>query len=257
MTILQANGREWKTYAYDTLASTQTETKALLARGVHTPFVVRADDQTGGYGRNGRTWTSFPGNLYATLALPVPSHGMNETNLPLAANYSFLAAISVSSTLSRFLGGTGAVVQHKWPNDVWVNGKKISGIILELTHDALLIGMGVNLAGAPEGAISLKDLCGQVLTPEEFLPVLIQEFESSEQYMKNEGFGAILDLWLEKARGLNEEITVATITETFHGVFDGLEPDGALRVLRDGGEKRIIHSADVFFGRDGTHASRG
>lgn len=233
----------WTVHYFEEVGSTQDTARELISHNVDVPFVVRAECQTNGRGRSGRSWSSLSGNILATMVVPM------DFGVTMAANYSFLTALAVSSAVGAY-AKAGANVEHKWPNDVWVNDRKIAGILLEIHKTYLLIGVGVNLADAPDGAIALAELSDKLPVPDVFLKMLFSKFDYYEQILRREGFGHVLDLWLEKARGIGQEIRVKTLIEEFHGVFDGLEPDGALRVLVHGEENpRIIRSADVFFGR--------
>jgi len=163
-----------------------------------------------------------------------------------AANFSFLTAVALSETVCGFCDGPLPKIEHKWPNDVWVNDRKLAGVLLEVYKDHLLIGTGVNIAAAPDGAIALHDVVSSDITPSLFLERFLSWMDVYRKQMIEDGFCFVREKWLVRARGIGGEITVRTPNETFQGVFDGIEEDGALRVLI-GQDMRIIHSADVFF----------
>jgi len=241
---------DWAIHFYPEVSSTQDVAKDMIQDGAVNHFVVQAAHQTKGRGRSGRQWSSLEGNLQATICIPM------NFDVAQAANYSFLMSIAVSSALEDFLGNSKASahkIQHKWPNDVWVDGRKICGILLEIHDSYLLIGCGVNLQSCLDENICLSQLTSEEICIRSFLDLVLSKIDLYCTVLSEQGFGAILDLWLSKARGIGEEITVRTDAEHFAGIFDGLEPNGALRVLVDrGGQKffRIIHSADVFFAQN-------
>ncbi|MFP4127246.1 MAG: biotin--[acetyl-CoA-carboxylase] ligase, partial [Alphaproteobacteria bacterium] len=123
------------------LASTQDEARRLAKAGARE-LVVVADEQTGGHGRRGRRWTSPPGNLYATV---VTTPGVAPAFVPAL---SLIAASALCQALEgRAIPPPPLAV--KWPNDVLLDGRKLAGLLLEVSDDAVLIGCGVNLATAP------------------------------------------------------------------------------------------------------------
>lgn len=238
----------WAIHHFESVGSTQDMAKQYLAEGRPLPFAILADSQTSGRGRIGNLWTSPKGNLYVSLVI-------GDLCCPVkdAGRYSFLTAVALMETLSAF-GVVGA--QNKWPNDVLVGGKKIAGILLEsdIGHDgfikSLIIGAGVNLQSAPDGAVSVAELTGKAISPDDFLERFVQQIQAHLDILDVQGFSSIRAKWLGKAYGLGTEIRVRLPHETFYGQFQGLDDHGALMVLVAGEERpRIIHSGDVFFER--------
>lgn len=211
------------------------------------PFVVQADLQTSGRGRSGNQWVSIKGNLLTSIVIPLENVPVRDVG-----QYSFLTAVALMETLAG-LGIPNA--QNKWPNDVLVDGKKIAGILLESEIspsgqiDALIIGIGVNIAHGPEGAAWVNQFLETEMQAITFLDKLIASLQNCLMLMKNEGFEAIRQKWLSKAFGLGTDIRVRLPQETFHGRFLGLDEQGALLVQTEGSESpRKIHSGEVFFG---------
>jgi len=143
----------------------------------------------------------------------------------------------------------------KWPNDVMVDGRKVSGILLESGVASggglwLAVGIGINLAAAPDDverpATSLAN-SDQAITPEDALKILIESFEKYRLRWLRDGFGPIRDAWLSRAYGLGERCEARLTGETVTGTFADLGPDGALRLDLDGGGRRYISAGDVFF----------
>ena len=155
---------------YPTLTSTNDEARRLARAGAPggTPdcIVVWSDAQTAGRGRQGRVWSSPPGNMYLTALL------RPDKRLADLPQMSFVTAIAVAETVACF--APNADITLKWPNDVLVGGAKIAGILLETeiaatTSDtALLVGCGLNVSFAPEdaryGATHLDAVVGQPQT---------------------------------------------------------------------------------------------
>ncbi|GEM_PF-675221 len=234
----------WAIHYFPEVTSTQDVAKQLIAEGASGFFVVRADHQTSGRGRAGRGWSSLSGNLQATFSVPM------TFDVALAANYSFVAAVALSQTVLEFVGEE-CCIEHKWPNDVWINGKKLAGILLEIHEPYLLMGIGLNISHAPEDAAYLNQVLSNDVGVVDFLDRFLVNLDAQMGVLECDGFLVLLDRWLDRARGLGQVITVRTLQESFSGVFDGLESDGALRVKMDNGAgMKIVHSADVFFGKD-------
>src|SRR5690606_9561910 len=115
----------WHLHLYDSLDSTNAEALRLLQAQTAIPLVVLAEAQTAGRGRRGRTWVSPAAqNLYLSLAYRITG-GMQQLS-----GLSLVAGLAVKDALHRIgIAGVGL----KWPNDVYVGGKKIAGVLLELT----------------------------------------------------------------------------------------------------------------------------
>lgn len=212
-----------------------------------------ARQQTAGRGRRGRAWSDPPGNFAATLVLR-PEGGPVE-----AAQLSFVAALAVHEALLR-LCGPQVNIALKWPNDVMLNGGKLSGILLESAGAGariavLAIGIGVNLAEAPDPAaiepgamrpVSLRGETGLTVTPDEFLDALAVAFDGWWLQMRSFGFGPIRQGWLSRAARLGEQIIARTGNSQTSGRFDGIDETGALILTTPQG-RQVIAAADVYF----------
>lgn len=238
---------------FDSLDSTNAEARRRAEAGEGGPLWLAARAQDSGRGRRGRTWTSEPGNLFATL-LTTTTRPASE-----AAQVSFLAALAVTDLLDHFSEPERVAI--KWPNDVLLDGQKASGLLVEsgARPDGglwLAVGIGVNLAHAPEAterpAIALAqalrpDLAAPPL-PEEALGVLADSVAVWLDRWDRFGFPLVLDAWRRRARGLDGPCTARLPNETVEGRADGVEPDGALRLRLMDGSLRRISAGDVFFG---------
>jgi BirA family transcriptional regulator, biotin operon repressor / biotin---[acetyl-CoA-carboxylase] ligase len=235
--------------AYDEIDSTNEEAKRRAEMGARGPIWITASRQTAGRGRRGRSWTSEPGNLFATLLLAP------ERNAADAARLSFAAALSVHA-LARS-ACPGADVKLKWPNDVLIGGAKCSGILLESGGEQdgvlpwLAVGIGVNLAHAPEGtpypATALRDH-GALLPPEAALTTLSHAWAGWFEVWRQEGFGALRRAWLNHAQGLGQPITARLADDGINGVFEGLDEAGSLQLRLGDGTLKAISSGEIFFG---------
>ena len=135
---------EWagaETYYFDKIDSTNTKAKELAEEGHPSGTFVVADQQTAGKGRRGRSWDSLPGTgIYMTLMLK-PDINPNHASM-----LTLVTAMAVANAMHRV---TGAEALIKWPNDIVINGKKICGILTEMSAqfdyiNHIVIGIGIN-----------------------------------------------------------------------------------------------------------------
>jgi BirA family biotin operon repressor/biotin-[acetyl-CoA-carboxylase] ligase len=134
----------------------------------------------------------------------------------------------------------------KWPNDVLLLGKKLAGILLERSGDRVVVGFGVNLASAPDiPGRPATSLAGAV-APEPFAPLLAASFARLLGLWRQNNAPLIAQAWLARAHPIGTLLTVhAGPGEQVSGRFDGLEPDGALRLRREDGSLEVVRAGDV------------
>lgn len=214
---------------------------ALAQAGASEGSWLRAERQTGGKGRQGRAWESPPGNLYATTLVR-----LRPTDPP-AATLAFVAAVALAEAVGVFLP---ARVTLKWPNDLLIDGAKLSGILLERAGGAVVIGIGVNLAHHPDlpdrPATSLAAQ-GASIDPATFTDVLVESVARWLARWRGEGIDVVRQQWLAHAHPVGTAIaTHLPDGEAIDGLFDGLTSDGALILRLATGARRVIHAGDVF-----------
>lgn len=220
--------------------STNADVLALARAGAAEGLWLRAGRQVAGRGRQGREWASPPGNLYATTLVRLRPAD------PAAATLALVAGVAVQEAV----GAYSPAATIKWPNDVLLDGAKLSGILLEREGDAVVVGQGVNLASHPElpdrPTTSLA-AHGVAVSPDEFVQTLADAFARWLGRWRGEGVAAVAARWIERAHPRGTALSVRLPDGgTLDGLFDGLSPDGALNLrLADGG-RRVIHAADVF-----------
>lgn len=220
--------------------STNSEAARLARAGEAGPLWIMAEEQTAGRGRRGRRWDCGPGNLAATLLL---CPGRKDF-----AQLSFAAALAVADCAAHF--APDARLSVKWPNDVLANRAKLAGILLESAGDRLAIGIGINLASFPDDtpfpATALGALGVAVPTPDQALTVLAGCFARWYDCWLAEGFAPLRAAWLARAAGLGARIRARLPDGELHGVFEGMDEDGAL-LLNQQGTIRAIAAGEVYF----------
>ncbi len=236
---------------FEEIDSTSLEAKRQFNAGLHAPTWFLAHHQTGGYGRQGRAWQQQPGNFAASLLLPISS----EDSANKLALSSFACALAIAETAQAFhVPATDLTL--KWPNDVLLQGRKLSGLLLELMQQqdtrALVIGIGVNIAYAPDVPEYATACLAQSLsshptpTPEQFLETLDERLQPLLASLAQNGFANIRSAWLDRAANLGGAITVKLPSETLTGIFEGIDESGALILRRDTAIHHIT-SGDIFF----------
>jgi BirA family transcriptional regulator, biotin operon repressor / biotin---[acetyl-CoA-carboxylase] ligase len=227
---------------YETLGSTNDEAKRLAEAGAAEWTVVWAREQTAGRGRGGSMFVSPPGNLYVSAILRPPCPAAS------AAQLGFAAALAVGQAIGARLP-PGRELRYKWPNDVLVDGGKVSGILLESSaaQDGalawLVAGIGVNVADHPAGtawpATSLAALGAAPVGLEDLLRSIVAAFQAEVARWLGQGFRPLREAWLARAYGLGGAVRVRLPRESFSGRFLDLDADGVLLVETAAGPRRI------------------
>ncbi len=238
---------------FDELDSTNAEARRRAETGEGGPLWIAARRQTAGRGRRGRAWEAGQGNLAATLLTTTPRPAAE------AAQLSFVAALAVRDLACRYV--PSPLVRLKWPNDVLVSGGKAAGILIESgkRDDGelwLAVGIGVNLACAPEGlehpAASLAAHLGPdtaaTPSPEAALEVLSVAFARWLVVWDRDGFEPLRQQWTRSAHGLGGRCVARLGDRQVEGVAVELDAGGALVLRLDSGELQRITAGDVFFG---------
>ena len=242
--------------AYDCIDSTNEEAKRLALKDAPHGTIVLARSQDEGRGRLGREWVSEPGNLYCSFIMR-PDCPLRE-----AAQLSFVMAISVANALVEIFGQNGGdpatpkAIQCKWPNDILIDGKKTAGILLETSiasqgkFEGVIAGVGINIQHFPKetefSATSLSEHGVTHVTVPTVLEIVCDLFAKWYAIWRTEGFQTIRLAWLDKAYGLGSPINARLSSETVSGLFETLDPQGAM-ILLDNGIRRHIAAGDVYF----------
>ncbi len=230
-----ANGLVW--------LETCVSTNDLALAAIDRPEVraVGADRQTGGRGRRGRAWFSPPGaGLYLSwIARPAfgPERG---TIVPL------LAAVALAEVCDRL----GARPMLLWPNDLLLRGRKLAGILCEARIGpgawAAVVGVGLDLRTPPEGfppdvpGIALDAQVADVPPARDVALRVIEALDAWLARATDEGAAPVIRAWLEYGPAPGTRMRRGAL----EGTFAGLGPDGALRLLTEGGEVQV-HTGEV------------
>lgn len=241
----------WRLDARARVGSTNEEAKRLALAGAPEFTLIWALEQTQGRGRRGRSWTSPPGNLYVSLLLR-PDVGPAE-----AAQIGFVAAVALAEMLRPLLP-PGVEVALKWPNDVLVGRRKVSGILPEALAadeggriEALVLGIGVNVASHPDGtAWPATDLAtaGVEIGLEPLLERLAAALDRWVALWRRDGFSPVRNRWMSLALARGEPVELRLDGRTLSGRFVEIDPEGALVLApADGSPPQRIRAGEVFF----------
>ncbi len=238
---------EWRFENYQKVLSTQNYVHDAISFGEPEGLVVQALQQQGGKGRHGNQWISPIGNLYMSVLL------RPACDLKSAGQLAFVIALALSDGLGDYIDGAKHNKTLKWPNDVLIDNRKISGILLESdvrenSLNAIVLGMGVNIFKAPELGVALNDIAKEPVYVNKVRDAILDKLSYFYSLWQKDGFAPICEVWLKQAHGIGEPMTARLPTESFKGVFKGLTEDGSLILDQDGTDK-IIHAAEVHFGK--------
>jgi len=227
----------------ETVAEIASTNSALLARlgsgeAIGEGTWLIADRQTAGRGRAGRQWSDGHGNFMGSTVAQL------RAGDPPAPTLSLVAGVALHRALGQIPG-----LQLKWPNDLLVDGAKLAGILLERHGDAVVVGLGVNLAQAPElpdrPTVSLAAL-GHDITRDDFANTLAAEWGNALAQWHGQGWAALRDEWLTRAHPRGTLLQVHDRDQgLIIGAFAGLNPDGAALLRLADGEQRAIHAGDM------------
>ena len=232
---------------YATLPSTMDEARRLAAEGAENGTVVVADEQTAGRGRLDRRWYSPKGSLLATFLLR-PSVRVESGPLIGVA-----VGVALAESITRLVRAPALV---KWPNDVWIEGRKVAGILVETrlaggAFDIVLVGLGVNgnlrVADLPAdlrpGATSLSEWKqGHVCLPA-LLKVFAERFESYLEDLERGDPARVLSGARRLSAILGKRVRVETGGETFEGVASELGAGGEL-ILESSEGVKVVRVGD-------------
>ncbi|MFL2802519.1 MAG: biotin--[acetyl-CoA-carboxylase] ligase [Paracoccaceae bacterium] len=247
--------KTYKLIQYDELDSTNSEAKRLAFKDeINTCILSRIQNK--GKGSRGRNWNSGSKNLTASFLI------YPNGNLIEFSHRTFIASLALFDSLI-YSGIENKDLILKWPNDVLLKHKKISGILLESVANksskktALIIGIGVNLFSYPKNLsqqnklkikpTSLYSVLGKnTPSPDQMLTYIANSLHSWEKKYNSEGFGFIKKAWLNFSYSIGKKLEVEFKGKKLEGSFFGISDNGSLKILI---EKKVIelNVGDVFF----------
>jgi BirA family biotin operon repressor/biotin-[acetyl-CoA-carboxylase] ligase len=232
-------GREKNIHYYDEIGSTMDIARDMGRKGCPHFTVVIAGQQSKGRGRMKRVWLSSTGGLYFTIVIrpeisPAISHKVN-----------FAASLVLTEVLRKNYEIDAMV---KWPNDILVEGKKLSGSLSEMEVEADIvsfvnIGIGLNVNNDPhpeeQEAVSMKKILGREVSRKEILSKFLDEFEKK---IDSIAYDEIIPEWKKYTMTINRHVKIVTIDDVTEGLAVDVDENGALILeLSDGSRKTIVY----------------
>lgn len=243
-----------KLHFLESTGSTNIDAKLFAEEGEPHGTIVVADRQTAGRGRRGRSWESPAGrSIYFTIVVR-PKFAPDSASM-----VTLVMALSVAEAIEEI---TGLPAGIKWPNDIVVNGKKVVGILTEMSMmpemneiQFLVAGVGVNVNQAgpeefPEKvrkmATSLKIEAGRQFDRAALLERILARFEADyERFEKTLDLSALKARYEARLAGRNAGVRVLDPAGEYNGISRGITDTGELIVEREDGEKVLVYAGEV------------
>lgn len=234
---------------YQELGSTNIQAKLEAEEGAAEGTLVMADMQTAGRGRRGRSWSSPAGvNLYFTLILK-PSYGVER-----ASGVTLVMALAVAAGIRE---ASGVRAEIKWPNDIVVNGRKVCGILTEMSVERnviryVVIGVGVNVGlqefprEAADTATSLQAECGREISKDSLTENIMAAFERYyENYLRQGDLSGVLTEYDSLLVNRGKKVRVLDPKGEYQGLALGINDRGELLVEREDGTVAEVYAGEV------------
>lgn len=238
-----------KVLYYDTTDSTNLRAKEAAEAADSHGLLVIADSQEAGRGRRGRNWTCEKGEALAMSFVLKPKLACDKLSM-----ITLLAAVAVSRAIERVSGLANAI---KWPNDIVIHGRKVCGILTEMStqedyvnHVVVGIGVNVNTAHFPE---EIKDMAGSLFTESgkrvkraELAAAILEEFETIyEQFEQTENLSFLQEEYNHKLVNIGKDIKVVSHDGERKGSSGGINETGELYVTFEDGTRELVYSGEV------------
>ena len=235
-------------HSFKSTGSTNDFAYRLAEEGAPEGTVVLAEEQAKGRGRMGRQWLSPKGGIYLSLILRpklLPSQ---------APEITLVAAVSVANAI-RKASGINCLI--KWPNDILVGPKKISGILTEMKAEQdstrfVIVGIGVNVniesRKLPHNASSISHELNGCVSKVEVVKEILRETERQYNLFNKKGFKAIKVQWKNLSAVLGKHVKIRSLSGVIEGQASDIDDSGALMVRLDNGFLERVTAGDVIIG---------
>ena len=210
-------------FNFTKIESTNDFARTLITEHKISKGIVTADEQTKGRGRYGNQWLSPKGNLYFTIFFPILRSNLKKIQ--------FLVQLQIRNILKKYRIKN---LSLKWPNDLYINNKKVCGILQEsivFKKFFLIIGIGINIQSSPKIKKYPTTYLNKEAKKKINLNELIEKLKSafiSNIIDKNHSFKNILKEWNKYAFNKNKFINFKTKSKIYRGIFRGINNNGAL-----------------------------
>lgn len=231
--MLLAGISRYKLMFFDRIDSTNNEALRLAKKSVQEDYVIIAKTQTNGRGTKTKYWQSIAGNLHFSILIRTTVSISRITELP------FLTSIVLKEAISEFMDMSKTLenITLKWPNDVLLKGRKVSGILIEsicikgITY--VIIGVGINTHFSPDipnvPTTSLLSEGGILNDLDNFITKVVDKFYFFySKWIEEFSFNNLKTRWLKSAHNLNKPLTLDNGIQRFSGIFRGIDNKGKI-----------------------------
>lgn len=247
--VLESNHLVSKIEVYDSVESTQTIAKQSLVDNQYTMLIL-SDEQTKGRGRFNRNWSSSKGKgLWMSVVL------RPNVSFAMIPKFNLFIALGIRDAIQAF---SKDKVEIKWPNDIYINDKKVCGFLTEMVAnadavEAIICGIGINLNHQEEDfsdmirhrATSIRLHHSEEINRYQFLKRLIEEIEKRYHQFLNSSFETIRDEYIRTSNIWHRKLTFTENGEQFIGKAIDINNDGFLIVKDEDNQMRRLISADI------------
>jgi BirA family transcriptional regulator, biotin operon repressor / biotin---[acetyl-CoA-carboxylase] ligase len=245
--------------AFDHIGSTNAEALARARAGECRPVWCVTSEQSAGRGRRNRAWIAPRGNLASSILEVMATPPSVAATLGFAAGLALEAALKKMSMAAslKSAGSEPMKFSLKWPNDVLAGQAKLAGILLEAEavadgRLAVVVGIGTNIVAAPDGlatpATSLAALGIHATAEGLFFELSEAWTEFRGMWDNGRGFSDIRRLWLDRAAGLGQAVSIHGGSRPVEGTFETIDEAGCMIVRTPAGKRVPISAGDVYFG---------
>ncbi|WP_338106638.1 biotin--[acetyl-CoA-carboxylase] ligase [Mordavella massiliensis] len=229
--------------------STNVQARRLGEAGAPHGTLVAADAQSGGRGRRGRQWESPPGrDIYMSLLL--------RPQIP-AAQAPMLTLVMALAVADALREQTGVDARIKWPNDIVARGRKLCGILTEMSADMdgvryVVIGVGINVNGTgfpeeiQERATSLALESGRRFLRPALIAAVLEKFEARyDKFMKEGDLSGLRDDYNALLVNVGEQVRILEPGHEYNAISSGINGKGELLVTREDGRQEAVFAGEV------------
>lgn len=234
---------------FDKTISTNIDAVRLADNGAADGTVVIADEQTGGKGRFDRTWIS-PAckNILMSIILRPEINISRMFYLTMIASIAVARAIEINFKIKP---------EIKWPNDVYVNGEKVSGILTEINTEKnrlnyAVVGIGLNVNAHPEiedlffaRAVSIASIIGEETSRTEITASILIEMDSLYRDLNAGNFDSVKNDWVKRSMVIGKQVRIIDADRTYEGKAVNIDEEGRLILMLKNGSHEVISSGDV------------
>jgi BirA family transcriptional regulator, biotin operon repressor / biotin---[acetyl-CoA-carboxylase] ligase len=218
---------------FATIGSTNSYLLQEARAGAPEGTVVVADHQTTGKGRLGRTWTASPGASLLVSVLFRPARLKDDRRHLLTAAVALASARACTSV-------AGIFPEIKWPNDLLMGDRKLAGILAEAEHDAVVVGVGMNVASAPPGAVSVDEAARRPVARGELLGAILEDLEGWYRDLPS-----VAAAYRLACGTIGKLVRVELPGGAVAGQAEGVDDRGHLLVRREDGSVLDVAAGDV------------